>query len=686
MNRWKIGAFTAAVALTLCAAASPGEAAPTEGTSNQWELRGGNAGGWHYSSMPDISDKTIGQLGLAWSADIPSPDGPVGTPIVVDGVVYLIGTRNVVFAHDVNGGRLLWAFDPHVKYSVRHVIPNWGARITRGLAYASGKILINTSDCRLVAINAKTGAQVWQSQVCPADDDYTITSAPRVGGGMVFVGPNNQDWGTRRGFVDAYDVESGRRLWRFHTIPGDASDAGRPYMAMAAKTWDPEFLPNAAGGSAWEDITYDPVTGLVYIGVGGASPWSPSDRGKKRGDELFTNSIVALNARTGDYVWHFQTTPGDGWNLEPVMPPVLVDMTIGGVKRRVFMEAPKNGFFYVLDAKTGKLLNKPQKFAKADWAKEIAFPSGRPVMNPDAEYWNRPDGAATYPSPIGAHNWNPMSYNPKTGLVYIPVMNLAAKISIDRSVSSFGGQLNMDMLYGVPESNFPLVAWDPIKQVKKWETTGALRGTSGVLSTAGNLVFQGAADGKLRAYRAIDGVELWSYDVGGPIMAAPVTVRIGNGPQLLVCVSGTAGTSAVARTYPQLYGVPGVDSPPRLHVFKLGGTATAPRPVAAAPIPMPPLPRPDDALAERGRYLFEAKGCDACHGARAQAVPGSVPDLRRSTAETHATLPAIVIGGSRSDKGMPSFAGNVSVDELKALQALMLRAAWDAYDAQSAKR
>ena len=367
------------------------------------------------------------------------------------------------------------------------------------------------------------------------------------------------------------------------------------------------------------------------------------------------------------------------------MPVVLADMKINGTQHRVLMEAPKSGFFYMLDAKTGKLLNKPQRFAKADWAKEIDFKTGRPVMNPDAEYWNKPEGATIYPSPIGARNWHPMSYNPKTGLVYIPVMNLPAKMSIDRSITSFGGQVSLDVLSGAPESNFPLVAYDPIKQQKRWETSGTLRGTSGVLSTAGNLVFQGAADGKLRAYRATDGKELWSYDVGGPITAAPVTVRLG-GTQWLLVVSGTAGTSAVSRTYPQLYGVSGVDAPPRLLMFKIGATAKPPRPVAAAPFPKPPLPRPDDALAERGRYLFEAKGCDACHGARAQAVPGSVPDLRRSSAQTHAMLSAIVIGGALSDKGMPSFAASVSPEELTALQALILRASWDAYDAQEKKK
>ena len=679
-------ALRAGILAAVLASGAVGAAPSAEPGAHQWELRGGNSGGWHYSPMDSINESNIGQLGLSWFADVPSPDGPVGTPIVADGVSYLIGTRNVVFAHDLRTRKMLWLFDPQVQYSARHMQPNWGARITRGLAYSNGKVFLNTADCRLLAIDAKTGAKVWQAQVCPADDAYTITSAPRVGGGMVFVGPNNQDWGTRRGFVDAYDEHTGERLWRFNTIPGDPSDADKPHMAMAAKTWDPEFLAVAGGGSAWEEITYDPVTGLVYIGVGGPSPWSPSDRGKNRGDELFTNSIVAVKGRSGEYVWHFQFTPGDGWNLEPVTPSVLADIDIDGQKRRVLMQAPKGGFFYNLDAWTGKLLNKPEKFAKVNWAKEIDFNTGRPVVDPQAEYWNREEGSVVYPSPIGSHNWHPMSFNPGTGLVYIPTMDLAARMTIDRSISSFGGQVSTDMLYGLKDSAFPLVAWDPITQSKRWSTSGDLRGTSGVLSTAGNLVFQGSADGKLRAYRATDGVELWSHDTGGPITAAPVTVRLADGPQLVLVVSGTAGTSAVSRTYPQIYGVPGVDAPPRLLAFTIGGKGKAPEPVAAAPFPEPPFPRPSLADAERGRYLFEIKGCDACHGARAQAVPGSVPDLRRSTAETYALLPAIVLGGSLSARGMPAFSDSVNEEELQKLRALMLQAAWDAFDAQGARR
>jgi PQQ-dependent dehydrogenase (methanol/ethanol family) len=599
----------------------------------------------------------------------------------VDGVSYVVGTANTVFAHDVRTGQLRWAFDPQMQYSRDQIEPNWGARITRGVAYASGKVFVNTGDCRLVAIDAAKGTRTWEADVCSHEGGYTITSAPRVGGGLVFVGPNNVDFGTRRGFVDAYDINTGKRQWRFYTVPQQKPGADKGPLAMAAKTWDPHTSP--MGGSVWEDITYDPVTGLVFIGVGGATPWSPPDRGKERGDELFTNAIVALKATTGEYVWHYQTTPNDGWNLEPTMPMVLADIEVDGKPRRVLMEAPKNGFFYVLDASTGKLINKPRNFVPVNWATEIDFKTGRPVTNPAAEYWNREDGAVVKPTPLGAHGWSPMSFNPATGLVYIPALDLAAKMTIDRSASSFGGQLNTDMLYGLAEARFPLVAWDPLRQQQTWATPGTLKGASGVLSTAGNLVFQGAADGRIRAYRATDGVELWSYDTGGHIFAAPVTFTV-DGQQQLLVISGSTGTSASVRAYPQLYTEPGVDGPPRLFAFRLGGTAPAPVRIAAAPFSKPPLPRQDTTLAARGRVLFETRGCELCHGARAQNVAGSVPDLRRSSAETYAQLKAIVKEGSRSNRGMPAFGDAVTDEELDAIRALMVNAGWDAYEAQQA--
>jgi quinohemoprotein ethanol dehydrogenase len=274
-----------------------------------------------------------------------------------------------------------------------------------------------------------------------------------------------------------------------------------------------------------------------------------------------------------------------------------------------------------------------------------------------------------------------MSFNPMTKLVYIPALDLAAKMTIDRSATSFGGQLSTDMLYGLSSATFPLIAWDPVAQNQRWSTPGTLRGASGVLSTAGNLVFQGAADGKIRAYRATDGKELWSYDTGGHIIAAPVTLQI-DGQQLLLIVSGAAGTSAAVRAYPQLYTEPSVNGPPRLFAFKLDGNAAGPRRIPPLPFSKPPLPRPDAALANRGRVLVETKGCELCHGARAQAVPGSVPDLRRATAETHAQLKAIVKEGARAAAGMPAFGDSISDEEIELIRAQMLFAAWDAYEAQ----
>lgn len=363
------------------------------------------------------------------------------------------------------------------------------------------------------------------------------------------------------------------------------------------------------------------------------------------------------------------------------MPMVLADLTIGGKSRRVVMEAPKNGFFYVLDARTGKLVNEPRNFVPVNWAKKIDRRTGRPVPNPEAEYWNRTDGAIVKPSPLGAHSWNPMAFNPGTGLVYVPALDLAARMTVDRRASSFGGQLYTDMLYGLPQATFPLVAWDPIAQRQRWATPGTLRGAGGVLTTAGNLVFQGAADGRIRAYRATDGHELWSFDTGGQVIAAPVTVEV-DGAQVLLVVSGVGGTSASVRGYPQLYTEPNVAGPPRLFAFKLDAAAVAPQRMPLAPFAKPASARMDAVLAERGRVLFELLGCELCHGARARGVPGSVPDLRRSSPATLGDLHSIVKQGSRTAGGMPAFGDQVSDEELEAIRALVVNASWDAYEAQ----
>lgn len=660
--------------------AAPGPATATTDAS-EWRMRGGNVEGWHFSKLHQIDASNISRLRLGWFANMPSRDGAVGTPLVANGLVYQVGTLNIVYANDVRTGKLVWTFDPKVHLDGT-LLSSWGARVKRGLALWQDEVLLTTGDCRLVAINAHSGKELWQSRACE-QGGYTINSAPRVGGGMVFVGPTNTILATNRGFVAAFDALTGKPLWRFYTIPADPTKGEQSAaMLMAAKTWDPEHLKHAAGACAWEDMTYDPVTKLLYVGTGGASPWNPAERGSQRGDELFTNSIIALNAATGEYVWHYQVTPRDGWNLEATMPMAIAELRIGGVQRRVVMEATKNGFFYVLDTHTGKLVNRPGNFVPVNWARGIDFKTGRPDMDPQAEYWSRPEGAVVMPGPLGAHSFNPMSYNPTTGLVYIPAIHLPTRMSVEYSSVYHGNVTRTDFYSNLAESRAPLIAWDPVRQVAKWKKDLPLPLGGGVLSTAGNLVFEGSGDGVLNAYRATDGKQLWSFDTGSGIQAAPVSVEV-DGTQVVLVTVGNGGTSSATRAYPAIYHKEGVNGPPRLLAFRLDGEASLPAAVAPAPFPRPPRPRPPQELAQTGKLLFEAKMCDLCHGFDAQVQPGSVPDLRKASAQVHDTIEAIVRGGARQDKGMPMFMDRVSSEELKALQAFILSQAWDAYEAQA---
>lgn len=671
-------------ALCVASALQAGTSGSPSTPDVDWSLRGGNRDNQNFSTLREINDATIGRLGLAWHSDLPTADAPVGTPVVANGISYVTSTLNIVFANDVRTGKLLWTYDPGVRFSKNLHTQLWGVRITRGVGYADGRVFVSTGDCRVIAIDAIRGTKLWEQRACPEDSDYTITSAPRVGGGMVFVGPNNEDLGTQRAYVDAYDATTGKRLWRFFTVPGrEGSDEGADPKAqrMAAKTWDPKHLLQAAGGSVWDDVTYDEVTGLVFLSAGGTSPWNPNERGAQRGDELFTNSLIALDAKTGRYVWHYQVTPRDGWNYEPVGPKILADLQIDGRTRRVIMDAPKNGFFYVLDARTGKLINKPGAFVPVNWAREIDFATGRPVYDPAAEYWAKKGGAVVRPSPSGAHSWIPMAFSPATGLVYIPALEHAATLVQDSSGSGYGGDLRMDYLVGMKEARFPLVAWDPVTQRARWRSDDHKVLGGGVLATAGNLVFHGGGDGFVRGLRADDGRELWSFDTGGVILAPPVTVRI-DGVQWLLVVCGPPGTSALVRAFPQFVDLR-VIGPPRVLGFRLDGKATLPAPDAPLAFAKPDLPRPSAELAKVGEVVFETKGCNMCHGARAHSVSPSVPDLRRfAFAGVFSIYEDVVRKGMLSTMGMPNFGDSVTPDEIKAIQAMVLWQAWDAYEAQ----
>jgi len=677
-------AVTTAVAFLGAVAGADAAGTPSAAPLNsEWRFIGNNLEQQHFSPLTQINDRTVKTLGLAWFADMPSKDGMTGVPLVADGVVYQSGAIGKVFANDVRTGKLVWSFDANIRFPLP-IVASYGARLTRGLALWEDEVITATGDCRLIALNRRNGQKIWESQACDSKDYKTITGAPRVGNGKVFIGNSNMDSGMGRGYVDAFDVKTGSHLWRFYTVPGDpAQGFESKALERASKTWGKDYWKISGGGTAWDGMTYDSQLNLLFVGTDGPAPLAPPFRGEGRGDELFTTCIIALNADTGEYVWHYQTTPGDGWNYDAAMPIMIVDLKVGAKKRHVVMQAPKNGFFYVLDAKTGKLINQPRNIVPVNWASHIDMKTGRPVQLAAAKYWlTRQKRAVVTPSPTGAHGWMPMSYNPATGLVYIPTMEMPTLISLDERNAV--GAVNIDWYFAVTHRmpfKGSLLAYDPVRQKARWKRAVGPPYEGGTLSTAGNLVFQGTSTGDLIAYRADNGEKLWSMFTGSGILGAPSTVEI-DGEQLVIVAAGSGTTSGIG-LFKNVAGDPG--GPARLFAFKLNGNVQLPsaqaRPLDV--IPRPPRPRPDHALAVQGEAVYEANFCEACHGYQAIGGIGSLPDLRRASAETHDMFAGIVLGGLRKDEGMPVFNESITEKQVLALQAYVLEKAWGAYDAQS---
>ena len=659
------------------------------GSPSEWRMLGGNSDVWHYSTLKSINDRTVNKLGLAWMADIPSRDGLSGNPLVADGVVYQSGPLGRIYANDVRTGKLLWRFAPEVKFDDRTSLAAlWSSRYNRGLALLNDAVFVASGDCRLFAVSRTNGKELWQAASCDSSKQYGITQAPRVGNGKVFIGNNCIDGGFERGYVDAFDAKTGKHVWRFYTMPGDPT---KPFeskaMADASKTWGTGYWQRTHGSaSAWDAMTYDSKQNLLYIGTGSGSPWSPKERPADAGDELFSNSIVAVNASTGEYVWHYQTVQHDGWDSDTTMQITIAELPVKGTTRRVVMTEPKNGFFYVLDAKTGKFLS-GNNYVPTNWASKIDPETGRPVTLAAARYWERPtEKTVVSPGPLGSHNWQAMAFSPATKLVYLPVIYAPSLVQPDPNDKA-GGVLN-DMYYGSSgDPMWPakgeLVAWDPVAQTARWRVRRALPMNGGVLATAGNLVFQGSAEGTLDAYAADSGKHLWSFNAHGSIQAAPTTVEI-DGGQLLLVASGNAGSAAVGTYLARYASTPESRGPSRLLAFKLGASGSVP-PTIVKDFPQPPLPRQPAELAKKGAVYFEAAFCVDCHGIGAENASSSIPDLRRASAATHASLAAIVIGGLRRDNGMPQFA-QLQPNELEAIQAFIINEAWTAFEAQQSTR
>jgi quinohemoprotein ethanol dehydrogenase len=664
-----------------------GSAADVAGRSDslapgEWSMLGRTSEQHHFSPLAAINDSNVKQLGLGWYADLPTQDGLLANPLVADGVVYEIGAYARVWALDVRSGRLLWSYDPHIKVAGAFA-SMWSHHLNRGVALLDGKVYFGTSDCRLIALDAKTGGLVWQVQACEADGNRAINGAPRVGGGKVFIGNTDVDTGIGRGSMSAFDAKTGRRLWRFYTIPGDPSLKGNQTRgnAIAAKTWTgDQWWKKAGGGSTWEGITYDAVLHLLYFGVDGPSPWNAKDR---RGDNLFTDSVVAVNADTGEYAWHYQTVPNDSWDYNDCSPIVIAELPIGGKPRRVLLHAPKNGFFYTLDARTGALLG-ADKIAEVSWASRIDLKTGRPVEIPAARYYANPEKRALVnPGPVGVHNWHAMSYDDATGLIYIPITDVAVRYSMLEQSGVLGGDTVTDYYAGMNDPKIQhkmgrLLAWDPIARRARWKVDLELGTNGGVLSTAGNLVFQGTGTGEFVAYHAKTGYRLWSLRTGSAIQGAPSTVEI-DGQQLVLVSVGNGG--GIGLSVPRYSANEQSLGPSRLLAFKLGGTAQLPAATPLAAFPKPPLPPAAPDLAAKGELLFSAYACDYCHGPKAERLGMSVADLRKASKDTHLQFAGIVIGGARAFMGMPAF-HDMPIADVEALRAFVLSQAWAAYNAQ----
>ena len=633
-----------------------------------WLTYGGTYAEQRFSPLTEIDASNVAQLGLAWSFETNQNRGHEATPLVVDGVLYVTGPWSVVYAIDARTGKALWTHDPQVPLPT--ATKACCDVVNRGVALYKGRVYLGTLDGRLQALDAATGKLAWEVTTVDPSRPYTITGAPRIAKGLVLIGNGGAELGVR-GYLSAYDAETGALRWRTYTVPGDPS---QPFeskaLEAAAKTWKGgEWWKVGGGGTVWDSIVYDPELDKLFVGTGNGSPWSHFIRSPGGGDNLYLSSVLALDPATGEIVWHYQETPGDNWDYTSTQPMILADLNIDGKPRKVILHAPKNGFFFVIDRENGKLIS-AEKYATTTWADRIDKATGRPVLAEGAEFHDKP--FVTLPSTLGAHNWHPMSFNPKTGLVYIPAQDIPALHALDKNFQYKPGQWNTGTDFSVV-TEFPrdaatgsLLAWDPVAQKERWRVPYDHPWNGGTLTTAGNLVFQGTADGRFVAYKADDGTKLWESPAGTGVMAGPITYTL-DGKQYVSVLAGWGGAFALVGGDAAL--AAGVKGGGRLLTYAIGGTAKLPRAEAAPAAALAPLPPHDPALEKTGEALF-AVNCGVCHGIG--GVGGGVlPDLRHVTPEKHAAFQQIVMGGHKA-LGMPDFSNRLSTGDVEAIHAYVL--------------
>lgn len=667
----------------------------TGGTGDDWGAIGFSYDEQRFSPLTDISDKNVGELGIAWTADLEDARGQEATPVVVDGVMYVSHAWSKISAWDAATGKPLWKFDP--KVPGESAVNACCDVVNRGVALWGDKVFVGTIDGRLIALDRKTGNELWSTQTVDAEKPYTITGAPRVVKDMVLIGNGGAEFGVR-GYVTAYDADTGKQRWRFYTAPNptkakDGAASDDIFASKANATWSDkgEWQTSGGGGTVWDAIVYDKNLDQIYLGVGNGNPWNHGTRSNGEGDNWFLSSVVALDASTGKYKWHYQETPGETWDYTATQPIILAEQAVNGKPTKVLYHAPKNGFFFTIDRANGKLIDAKPFVEGINWATGYDLATGRPIENPEARFYKTGKPFIAIPGALGAHNWHPMSYNPATGLVYIPAQQIPQGYLADmdeldrRKVLGFnvGASLNKTMLpddkaayrAAVAATTGRLVAFDPRTGKVAWAVDHPAAWNGGTMTTAGNLVFQGTSLGRFRAYTADTGKQLLDLDMQSGIVSAPSTFRVG-GVQYVAFMTSKGGA------FPLVAGVAGgatrkIPNIPRLVVLKIGGTGKLPAPPTSTTLAWNPPPITASAAqvaagkAQFGRY------CMVCHGDSAIGN-GFTPDLRVSGTLANAEAwKSVVIDGALKDRGMVSFAKVLTPQDAEAIRAYVIeRSNW----------
>jgi quinohemoprotein ethanol dehydrogenase len=666
MRRLILSVAGVALAIGGAACMAAGNAGPDAG--GQWGSHGRDDSEQRFSPLTQVDATNVSQLGLAWYTNLAERGGYQSTPLVIDGRMYVTTPWSKVYAFDAKTGKQLWKFDPDVPREIA------GSSLccnisNRGVAYWKGKIIWGTLDGRLVAVNAKTGKKIWDVQVTDPAMAYSITGAPRIGNGIVYIGEGGGEFYTR-GFLAAHDAETGKKLWRFWTVPGNPAKgpdnaASDSVMAMATKTWTGEWWKAGGGGTVWDGILYDPQTDSVIFGTGNGIPWPANLRSPDGGDNLFIASIVALDAKTGKYKWHYQTNPMEGFDYDSTSPLTVADIVVAGEKKHVVMQAPKNGVMYVIEVATGKVVSADPFVPSINWATGFDEKNNwAPILNPDADYGKT--GKGFYAVPGRAHAWSSQSYNPNTGLIYIPANYGVGAYVAEKGATILGNQLVDVNFAKQPDASIPrpvlkdagayLLAWDPVKRKIAW-TQRQGSGSAGTLTTGGNLLFQGTAGQKLSAMRADTGEIIWSTPTQGNVVPGPVSYWVDGVQYVAVISSASTGFAAANGTN-------------HLLVYKLGGKVMMPpAPPQMAQVLNPPENFGDEVLRKHGQEVYESS-CTGCHeGGR---MFTGYPDLNYTIALNNAPLfKSIVIDGALRENGMMPFNKSLSAADAEAIRAYL---------------